>query len=408
MRRILILNCLAPLVFLLSNQVQAQQAASPPATRPLVVSAAVGEVIDAQEKATYGLFPYYSADNFAQARFEQNLSSDSTIQLRALLRDGRTVLRPFSAAEFAAVRTSIETRQREVSGLPSVHSRKPLFATSGRQLKIDRRYRVGLRSGITLEGYLVDQRRTQLDFLTADSVVVVERSAIVLLEEISSQLYRRPTDRFAIGSGDRLFLSPTARSLSRHEGYIQSIVPCVLGGGYGITNNFSVSLIFSAIPLLPLSSQFLVFTPKVSVQMSEKWRVGGSLMYVRVPDFGSESVAYGLGIAYGVATYGSADNNFTVGAGYGFAGTHGTNFFAGHFGGQKRISRRLSLVSENYLLTHDSPGLLGLYGARFAWRRNSVSLGALYALPFLEREYAFNTVIPLYYEYSYRFGKRKR
>jgi len=107
---------------LLAGRAQAQQ----PAGRLLVVSPVVGPVIDQQEKAIYDLFPYYAADNFVEASFEQRLSADSTIELRTQLRDGHTVRRPVSPAAYAAVRTTIETRQQELASLPPAPTIRPV------------------------------------------------------------------------------------------------------------------------------------------------------------------------------------------------------------------------------------------------------------------------------------------
>ena len=43
-------------------------------------------------------------------------------------------------------------------------------------------------------------------------------------------------------------------------------------------------------------------------------------------------------------------------------------------GGQKRISRRVSLISENYLIANSHAGFGGLYGAKINWRRTSLAL----------------------------------
>ena len=133
------------------------------------------------------------------------------------------------------------------------------------------------------------------------------------------------------------------------------------------------------------------------------------MLYLRIPDFGQDEGAFGVGLGYGVATYGSADNNLTVGVGYGFAGGEVGSTPVVQIGGQKRISRRVSLISENYVLAIDGGGMLGLYGAKINWRRTSLGLGALYGLPFQESEYAFTTyVIPVYIDFTFRFGKGSR
>jgi len=380
----------------LAAKIACAQQPTPTPTKTFVISPIVGETIDLEEKKTYGLFPYYSADNYQQAHFEQSQTSDSTITLHVALRDGRTVLRPFTAAEVAAVRTSIEARQRELgSVLP------PRVGTSVDS--VGRRFRVTLRTGTTFDGEMTAHRPAQLEFLTKDlGVVQVERSNILRLEELTSALAKRPANWFNIGNGNRLFFQPTARNLRRGEGSLQSISIYLLGANYGINDNFSVGLLASLVPALPLRNQLIAFTPKGSARVSEKWYAGGGLLYLRVA---GESA----GIFYGNATYGSADHNLTLGLGYGFvSGEIGATPVI-QLGGQTRVSRRISLISENYLLANGNAGMGGLYGIKINWRRTSLGLGAAYLVPYKEAEYAFTTyIVPVYIDFTFRFGKPAR
>ncbi|MDF7814324.1 hypothetical protein [Hymenobacter sp. YC55] len=401
MQRIRVLCWLLLFACPISYQTVAQE--SPPTTCPLIVSAIVGEVIDAQEKATYGLFSYYAADNFVEARFEQNLLLDSTIRLRTLLRDGRTMLRPFSSAEFAAVRETIETRKQELNKLPRISPYQiKLPFSNGR-----RWYRVELHSGAVIEGEELLHYRKRIELLTADSgLVVVERTDIARIEPLPQPGYRLKT-RFSVGNGHRLFLVPTARNLRRGEGYVQQTDGLLFGATYGFTNNFSAGVFFSAVPTVPLRDQFLLFTPKLTASLSEKWHVGGGVMYVRLPKLDPEFEPIRAGIGYGVVTYGSADDNVSVGLGYSIDKNGIDHTPVLHYGAQKRISRGWSLVNENFLLINSEPGTFGLFGTRYANRRFSFGLGGIYAVPFSGPEDPF-VVLPVYLDLAFRFGRGSR
>ncbi|WP_375435702.1 hypothetical protein [uncultured Hymenobacter sp.] len=407
MNRTLLFGWLALLTCLVSRSTQAQPSTAP-ATRPLIVSAVVGELIDAQEKATYGLFPYYAADNFVEARFEQGVAPDSSVLLRTQLRDGRIVLRPFSAAELAAVRTTINTRQKEISQLPS-----NLASTSTLTDSIGRRFRVILRTGTAFDGELTARRPTQLEFLTLDlGVVQVERANIARLEELTSSVARHPANWMDIGNGNRLFFQPTARNLRRDEGSLQFISIFLVGANYGITNNISVGTIVSLVPGLALDEQLFALTPKLSGRISDKFYAGGGVLYLRG---GGDNA----GIFYGNTTYGSADNNLTFGLGYGFLSGDVENSPVVQLGGQTRISRRISLISENYILTSRNSGMAGLYGAKINWTRSSLGLGAFYVYEYGQDEYSngyYNSrprltssyIFPVYIDFTFRFGKGSR
>lgn len=380
----------------LAQTAAAQQPVDAENIKTLIVSPVVGELIDGREKATYGLFPYYSAAVFQEARFTQALSPDSAIVLRTLLRDGRTVLRPFTSAEFVATRSSIESRAQEVR-TAGVGAPATSIDSTGR------RFRVVLRTGTAFDGELTARRPTQLEFLTTDlGIVLVERANIVRLEELNSTLARRPANWFDIGNGNRLFFQPTARNLRRGEGSLQSINLFLVGGNYGITDNFSVGLLASLVPGVPLADQIIAFTPKAAARLSEQWHVGAGALYLRV---GGESA----GIFYGNATYGSADDNLSLGLGYGFVSGEIGSTPVVQFGGQKRVSRRISLISENYFVADSEAGVGGLYGIKINWRRTSLGLAAAYVLPYDDADMAFTTyIIPAYIDFTFRFGKPAR
>ena len=120
-----------------------------------------------------------------------------------------------------------------------------------------------------------------------------------------------------------------------------------------------------------------------------------------------------------------------MGLGYGFVqGNIGSTPIL-QVGGQTRVSRRISLLSENYIVADANAGMGGLYGVKINWRRTSLGLGALYFYEFGHDEqqasynYNQNTgqyttsyqnvrvggqgfssyVIPVYVDFTFRFGK---
>jgi hypothetical protein len=397
----LLFRLLSTVLFLLcSSTLYAQQ----PASRVLVVSSVVGEVIDSQEKATYHLFSYYTAKEFQEARFVQSLAPDSAITLRTTLTDGRTLLLPMPQTEFLAIRKKINDQAQ-------------LQQTATRVLPADsigRMYRVTLRTGTTFAGTLRATRPQELEFSTKDpGAVIIPRSQIRSMELVPqvevADATRHPTWGY-VGNGTRVFFAPTARGLRAGEGYFQTIDLFLLGLNYGITDNVSVGILASAIPGIGLDNQLVAITPKVSYPISTKLSVGAGVLYARIPTFDSygTSSGYGAGVAYGLLTTGSADNNFTVGLGYGFSGGRDDQGFGKSpvavISGATRVSKRISLMSENYLITSGSGGLAGLYGIRLNWPRTTFGIGSFYVAPF-EGNGVFGYMYPVYLDLAFRFGK---
>ena len=364
--------------------------AQAPAERVIVVSPVVGEVIDGAEKARFGLFPDYAADDFQEARFLRALAPDSAITLRTRLRNGRQLARPFSAAEFLAVQDLVGSRQREFDAnpQPAPGTASVVAGSTATPELPGRSYNVELRSGTVFIGVLQTASSETLEFSTKDlGVVRVQRADLKRLELLTvSQASKGYAD---VGNGTRLFFAPTARNLRRGEGYLQDIEIYLLGVNYGITDNISVGALMPIIP--GLGATVFAFTPKVSAALTDKFSMGAGVLYARA--FG-----YGGGIGYGVATYGTADDNVTMGLGYGFAdGFEETSSPVVLLGGAKRVSRNISLLNETYIV---SGGFAGLLGARLHGGRYGGSLGFIYGSE-------IGGIYPAYLELTYRFGKHK-
>ena len=292
---------------------------------------------------------------------------------------------------------------------------------------LGRTYRVETTQGATFTGVLVSMSLSRLEFDTNElGRVNLERTQLRQADLQGPLQARTKPGYYDIGNGNRLFFAPTARGLRKGENSLQVISLYLVGGNFGITDNFSLGGYVSVIPGIGISNQFLLLTPKVSVPVSNKLHVGGGALYLRIPTFdGALDQSYGAGILYGATTYGSADDNVTAGLGYGFfQGEIGSTPIL-LVGGQKRVSRRIALISENYIIADSRAGMGGFYGIKINWPRTSLGLGAayVYTFPYDETDTYYNGsqfvtstyraggnvfssyVIPVYIDFTFRFGK---
>ncbi|WP_208306776.1 hypothetical protein [Hymenobacter defluvii] len=369
--------CLVAITSWCSLTARAQQSTG--SSHTYVVSSQVGEVIDHQEKVRFGLFPYYAADDFKEARFLQYFSADSSsnsVVLQATMRSGELKTRRFTESELQDVRRQIEGRSQE---LQQYGARNAVAGDS-----IGGTYSVELRSGTSFVGVLLARNDNELEFDAQDiGRVSIQKSNIRSMQLLSETQLRKGWE--PVGNGTRMFFAPTARNLRRGEGYVQDINIVLLGANYGITDHISIGALVPALPGVGLN--VFAITPKVSVPISEKFHVGGGLLYAFA--FGS-----GGGIAYGVGTYGTADNNATLGLGYLVGSGDVDASPVVLVGGATRISRRFSLLNETYI----TDGFLaGLVGARVSAARVSGSLGFIYGTGI--------PILPAYLEVAYRFGR---
>jgi len=276
--------------------------------------------------------------------------------------------------------------------------------------QLGHRYEVTLNSGTTFTGTLTLLSLENLEFDTADlGHLVVPRANLSVARDVSPVgLASQRAGYYDIGSGSRYFFAPSGRNLRRGEGAAQTVNLYLVGVNYGITDNISLGGYVSAVPGVPIDNQLLVFTPKIGTQLSADVNLGAGVLYMRVPNFDSNGRGYGLGLLYGVLTKGSADNNATIGVGYGFAGGNVGSTPVLLVGGQRRISRRVSLMTENYLIANSNSGMGGLYGIKLNWRRTNLGIAGAYVLPYSvspgDPQFLSSYIIPVYFDFTFRFG----
>jgi hypothetical protein len=167
----------------------------------------------------------------------------------------------------------------------------------------------------------------------------------------------------------RLFFGPTGRSLKRGEAYIgvyEVLLPFVQ---VGLTDRLSIG---AGTPLVfgDFERPFWV-TPKFQViQHGSTSASVGVMHFLNIDDEAH------IGIAYGVVTQGTADSAVTVGAGYSYARWDDDDFGdddnAGSavlmVGGEHRVTKRLKLVTENYVFKGGGfvSGGLRLFGEKLS------------------------------------------
>lgn len=182
--------------------------------------------------------------------------------------------------------------------------------------------------------------------------------------------------RHVESNATRLFFAPTGRTLEAHKGYVgvyEVFFPMV---AYGITDRVTLAAGMSLIPAVKIKEQVFYFSPKVGVVRSTRFNAAVGLLVIRPPGNadictgdtnpdGSCNRLHDLGVAYGAGTWGSADASVTAGLGFGFVNR---SFSSDPFivlGGNKRVSRKIALVTENWIVPAVDNQALVSFGVRF-------------------------------------------
>ncbi len=238
---------------------------------------------------------------------------------------------------------------------------------------------VRLADGSSLVGRFVDVTGDPVRFETGGGIIAIRRADLRDIKEMSRGSVKGGQLWLDDPNPTRLFFGPTARSLPKGEGDFSSTYLFFISGGYGVGGNSQIGGGLSIFPTDNFSDNIFFLTAKVGVRAGKnaQFAVGGLVGSVGgfLDDLGGSGRS-GLGALYGVGTFGSKDHALTVAAVMPFASGDFADNPILMFGGETRISRRLKLITENYISTEGGDNLLS-YGLRIFGEKMSVSLGLL-------------------------------
>lgn len=235
----------------------------------------------------------------------------------------------------------------------------------------DTLYEVRLADGSVLYGRVRDEGAAVTVETQGGATVRLRREQIASMAPLRGRVVRGrvwPADPNAT----RLFFAPTARSVGAGHGYLgvyEIFFPFLT---FGVTDWLTLS---GGTPLIPdVIGRVFYVAPKLTVVQTERFSAAAGVLY------GADREE-GIGLGYGVGTFGDADRALTVGVGWRFDGDVGTDRLMAMVGGERRMGRGTKLITENYLVQGSSEAYVS-GGIRFFGERLSADLG--FAAPFGE------------------------
>jgi hypothetical protein len=190
----------------------------------------------------------------------------------------------------------------------------------------------------------------------------------------------------------RLVIGPTGRMLVPGQGYVTFDGLLVATVQVGVTRQFSMG---GGTLLFPTGSSHPMWvTPKVKLYGRDRVNVASGVIHMVVPG------EWRQGFAYTVGTIGGVEASMTIGGGVLYADDTDDRARPAIApvmvaGGERRVSPRVSFVTENYLGPHG-----GLLSGGVRWRLTDwqVNLGVM--LPF-----AHDYAIPgIWFSFARKFG----
>lgn len=232
-------------------------------------------------------------------------------------------------------------------------------------------YVMRTRDGSLFVGRLVRATVDSVVFVSAGGPITVPRSSVLELRQIGRGAMREGVYWAPNPNETRLFFAPTGRTLAKGEGYFSDTWVFFLLFAGGLTDRLTLGGGFSVLPVEDFTQNVFYITPKYGLVRQDRFNlaVGALVGFAGIADFNQGPG----GIVYSVGTVGSLDASVTFGAGLVFAQADVGNEPLLMLGGERRVARRVSLATENYLLPRTGGGLVS-YGARIFGERMSVDL----------------------------------
>lgn len=225
---------------------------------------------------------------------------------------------------------------------------------------------VTLRDGSTIFGRIVSVNADTVTFQSGAGRIPLEAGGIREIKEIPATDIHEGAYWFPNPNSTRLFFAPTGQMLKKGEGYVSDYELFFPGIAYGVTDNVSIG---GGVSLFPAAAEDQVYylTPKVGVSVGDNVHLAAGVLFA-----GAKGGTGG--VYYGVGTFGDGNASVTLGGGYGFAGGKIERKPVGMIGAEKRISRRIGIVTENYLLPVSQNNVLYSFGLRFMGEKLTTDL----------------------------------
>jgi hypothetical protein len=231
---------------------------------------------------------------------------------------------------------------------------------------------VRLHDGSLLVGHLVEQTADSVRLVTGSGRMTLARNAITELKAVRASdvhdgAYWQPDPH-----DTRMFFGPTGRVLDKGGGYFSDLYLFFVNAAWGVTDRFMLGGGMSVFSTSDFFGNNLYYvTPKFALVRGESFNVSaGALVGFTGHTNGS------AGIYYVAATSGRPGASLTYGVGYAYVNADISGDATLLLGGEVRVSRRVALMSENYVFTGSAGGyVLPIYGFRFIGDKLSTDFG---------------------------------
>lgn len=224
-----------------------------------------------------------------------------------------------------------------------------------------------LSDGSTLYGKITEVTDSEIKFQTDMGEMTVSIMKIESIMEVSETKFKGGKYWFENPNRTRLLLAQNGRNLRKGQGYFADVWVFFPSVAYGLTDNISLAAGATLIPGIDMDQQLWYLTPKIGVAALPTVSLAVSAMIIRVPDTEDNDIedpAEVVGAIFPTGTFGTDDASITAGLGFGFVDSEIADKPVVLIGGELRVTRRIALVTENWVFPGVDNPLIS-YGVRF-------------------------------------------
>jgi hypothetical protein len=237
---------------------------------------------------------------------------------------------------------------------------------------------ITLDDGSNVNGKITNVTGTEVTFESSVGTMTIPIPRIKEIREVPANRIRGGDYWFTNPNQTRMYIGPTGRMLKKRSGYFTDFWLFFPAAAYGITDNITIGGGMSLFPGVDFDEQLYYLTPKIGIEAAERLSLAVSGLIIFIPDWSDEVIdePSTLGAILGVGTYGTEDKSVTFGLGYGYIDDDFADKPVVTIGGEYRFARRISFVTENWVIPNVDPPLLS-YGVRFFGEDIAVDLAFL-------------------------------
>ena len=212
-------------------------------------------------------------------------------------------------------------------------------------------------------------------FLATENLgeIAIQKSDIKSQGNLKMEQIRDGEIWFANPQSTRYFWSPNGYGLNKGEGYYQNIWVMWNQFAYGLTDNFSVGGAIVPLFLFGGAPTPVFGTAKLSFPI-EKEKINLAAGVIAGTVLGESET--GFGILYGLSTFGTPNNNLSIGLGYGFGGGEWASAPLINLSGMFRLASRWYFLTENYYINIDEENFAMVsLGGRWIIKKAALDFG---------------------------------